>query len=67
VAGTDIKNGITPLNSRKLPSKPTVDAMKTAIGASGVSGSYPSAQLQTLQYNDLVAICRAHSITVDGL
>ena len=67
MAGFDVKNDITPQNVRKPASLPTISALRAAIAASGVAASYPTATLQGATENDLIAICRTHSIPVAGL
>lgn len=63
-------------NSDKVPARPfpktgqkfpTIAALKAAIAGSGVSASYPAARMHTLTQNDLIFICRTHSISVVGL
>lgn len=66
MAGFDVHSDTTPLNPlRPVSEGPTVGALRAAIAASGVAASYPTATLQGATQNDLVAICRAHSIAVN--
>lgn len=67
MAGHDVRNDPNPPLKFKKPSLPTVSAMRTAIAASGVASSYPTATLEKATYNDLVYICRLHNISVAGL
>lgn len=63
----DVRNGITPVNAVKQPTAPTVAALKAAISGSGFSARYPAAFMLAATYNDLVYICRLHSIAVAGI
>jgi len=63
----DPRADITPQNPLVVNDKPTVAALKAAIAGSGVSASYPAAQLLAMTKNDLVAICVNNSIAVSGL
>lgn len=63
----DVRNDPTPKMTFKKPTGPTVAALKAAISGSGVAASYPAAQLTAATYNDLVYICKLHSIAVTGL
>jgi cytoplasmic iron level regulating protein YaaA (DUF328/UPF0246 family) len=66
MARTDVKNDITPVNTRKPPSKPTVAALRAALTAySGTT--YSAVKLDGMQKNDMVFAARTHSLTVDGL
>jgi hypothetical protein len=67
MANFDYVNDTTPVLTFDHPSLPIISAMRTAIGASGVSSSYPSAVLDAATKNDLVYICRVNSISVAGL
>lgn len=67
MANQDIRSDVTPLLPFARPRKTDISAMRTAIGASGVSASYPSSFLDTATRNDLIYICRANSIAVAGL
>lgn len=67
MAGFDVKNDVTPANVLKPPSLPTITALRAAIAGSGVAASYPTATLQQATENDLIAICRRHTIAVAGL
>lgn len=66
MAGFDVINDVTPLNRVKPPGYPVISALRSAIAGSGVAASYPTARLQEATENDLIAICRTHSITVGG-
>lgn len=63
----DVRNGITPVNNIKQPSGPSVPALKTAISGSAFAARYPAAFMHAATYNDLVYICRLHSIAVAGI
>ena len=67
MANFDYVNDTTPVNTFDHPSLPVVSAMRSAIAGSAVSASYPSARLDAATKNDLVYICRTHSIAVAGL
>ena len=67
MANFDYVNDTTPVNVFDHPSLPIVSAMRSAIAGSAVSASYPSALLDAATKNDLVYICRTHSISVAGL
>lgn len=63
----DTRNAITPLNTIKPPSAPTVAALKAAIAGSAHAAKYPAAFMHTATLNDLIYVCRLHSIAVAGL
>jgi hypothetical protein len=63
----DVQNDTNPPLKYKKPSLPTISAMKSAIAASGVAASYPTATLNKATKNDLIYICRLHNISVAGL
>jgi hypothetical protein len=63
----DVRNGITPVNTIKQPSAPTVSALKAAISGSAHAAKYPAAFMHAATYNDLVYVCRLHGIAVAGL
>ena len=67
MANHDVKNDTTPANTLKLPSKPTISAMRTALLTVNGGASYPAATLNTMTQNDMVYACRLHGLTVDGL
>ena len=67
MANYDQINDVTPVLTFDHPTLPIVSAMRTAIAASGVSSSYPSALLDAATKNDLIYICRVHGISVAGL
>jgi len=67
MANFDQINDTTPVLTFDHPSLPIVSAMRTAIAASGVSASYPSALLDAATKQDLMYICRVHGISVAGL
>lgn len=46
---------------------PSTAALKAAISGSGVAASYPVSFMRTATKNDLIYVCRLHSITVTGL
>jgi hypothetical protein len=54
----------------KLPTtnqKPTIAELKAAISGSGFAARYPASFMFAATKNDLIAVCRAHSIAVAGL
>ena len=56
--------------STRLPTlggKPTIAELKAAIAGSGVSARYPASFMRSATKNDLIHICRVHSIAVAGL
>lgn len=63
----DVRNGITPVNTIKQPSAPTIPALKAAISGSAFAARYPASFLFAASYNDLVYVCRLHGIAVAGL
>lgn len=63
----DVRNGITPVQTIKQPSAPTVAALKAAISGSAFAARYPAAFMHAATYNDLVYVCRLHGITVAGI
>lgn len=68
MAGFDPENDTVPaLAYPGAGQKPSVATLRTAIAGSGVAASYPTARLETATKNDLVYICRVHSIAVAGL
>jgi len=64
MAQFDVVNDTVPkrLNNRVV--KPTISELRAAISGSGVAASYPTATLNSSTRNDLIRICRVHSITV---
>lgn len=66
MAGFDVKNDITPVNTAKGITKPTIAAMRTALNTYN-STSYSNDRLESMFENDLVYACRLHGLTVDGL
>lgn len=67
MANYDPKNDTTPVLEFDQPHLPSVSALRTAIAASGVTASYPSAFLDTATKNDLIYVARVHGISVTGL
>lgn len=67
MANHDVLNDPTPKLTNAKPSLPTIAAMRAAILASPQAASYPSARLDAATENDLVYICKTHSIAVAGL
>jgi hypothetical protein len=71
MADFDIKNDVTP--ALPFPSTnsggkfPTIAALRIAITGSAVAASYPLATLLASTRNDLVFICRTHSIPCVGI
>lgn len=65
MAGHDIFNDVTPKQTLTPKRKPTITELKAAIAASPQTASYPATQLQRMTRNDLLAVCRTHSITVN--
>jgi hypothetical protein len=64
MADFDVINDKLPkrLNNRTV--KPTIAELKAAIAGSGVAASYPTRTLNSSTRNDLIRICRQHSIAV---
>jgi len=50
-----------------LGGKPTIAELKAAIAGSGVAASYSVAWMYAATKNDLIHVCRVHSIAVAGL
>jgi hypothetical protein len=67
MANHDVLNDPTPKLLNNRPTLPTVSAMRAAILASPQAASYPAARLDAATKNDLIGICKAHSIAVAGL
>lgn len=63
----DVRNSITPTQTQKQPSGPSIPALKAAISGSAFAARYPAAFMYAATYNDLVYICRLHSIVVAGI
>ena len=66
MANFDIKNDVLPVNANKLPSLPTISALRTALTAYN-STSYSSTRLDSMTENDMIYACRVHSLSVAGL
>lgn len=68
MANFDVNADSTPvLVNKKADTKPTIDALRTAIAASGVSASYPTAFLNAATKDDLIYVAKTHNISVVGL
>ena len=68
MANFDVNADTTPvLSNKKANTKPTISALRTAIAGSGVADSYPTAILDGATKDDLIYICKTHSISVVGL
>lgn len=68
MANFDVNADSTPvLVNKKADTKPTIDALRTAIAGSGVSASYPAAFLNTATKDDLIYVAKTHNISVVGL
>lgn len=68
MAQLDVNADTTPvLVNKKADTKPTISALRTAIEGSGVAASYPTAVLEASTKDDLIYICKTHSISVVGL
>lgn len=50
-----------------LGGKPSIAALKAAIGGSAVTASYPAAFMMGATKNDLIHVCRLEGIPVAGL
>ena len=57
----------TPVLVNRSDRGPSVAALKAAISGSGVSASYPAATMQTMTKDDLIFVCKTHSIAVTGM
>ena len=62
----DVKNDVTPVNTLKPPSAPTVAALRSALTAYNAT-SYGTNRLNTMSENDMIYACRLHGLTVNGL
>lgn len=62
----DVKNDVTPVNTLKPPSAPTVAALRTALTTYNAT-SYSVDRLNTMSENDMVYAARLHGLTVVGL
>lgn len=68
MANFDVNADSTPvLVNKKADTKPTIDALRTAIAGSGVSASYPATFLNAATKDDLIYVCKTHGISVVGL
>lgn len=68
MADFDVKNDTLPaLVYAPGGLKPTIAALKAAIAGNGVAASYPAAVRNAMTLNDLIYVCRVHSIAVVGL
>lgn len=68
MANFDVTADTTPvLVNKKADTKPTISALRAAIAGSGVSASYPAAFLNAATKDDLIYVCKTHSISVVGL
>lgn len=68
MADFDVENDTAPaLPYPGSGQKPSIAALKAAISGSGVAASYPAKVLNAATKNDLIYICRVHSIAVAGL
>lgn len=69
MAQHDIYNDTTPVNANasfaRNARKPSISELRAAITGSGVAASYPTHQLNAATRNDLIRICKTHSITVN--
>lgn len=63
----DPANQQSPVKLVVLGGKPTVDELKAAISGSAFSARYPADFLRKATKNDLIYVCRQHSIAVPGL
>lgn len=66
MANTDSKNGVTPVNTFKPPSAPTVSALRTALNTHSAT-SYSTDRLETMTELDMIYACRVHGLSVVGL
>lgn len=57
----------TPVLVNRGDRGPSVAALKAAISGSGVAASYPAAVMQTMTKDDLIFVCKTHSIAVTGM
>lgn len=68
MADFDVENDTLPKLVYSAPGfLPSIAALKAAISGSGQAASYPAATLRAISKNDLIGICRVHSIAVVGL
>lgn len=63
----DVQYDYTPAMANRSERGPSVAALKAAISGSGVAASYPTATMQTMTKDDLIFVCKTHSIAVTGL
>lgn len=66
MAINDVKADVTPVNSRRPASKPTVGALRTALTTFN-STSYSTTRLNAMTRLDMINAARIHGLTVDGL
>lgn len=57
----------TPVLTNRGDRGPSVTALRAAIAGSGVAASYPSRVLDAMTKDDLIFVCKTHSIAVTGL
>ncbi len=62
----DVKNDVTPVNTLKPPSAPTIAALRSALTTYNAT-SYSTDRLNTMAENDMIYACRLHGLTVTGL
>lgn len=65
----DPANQNTPAATRlpTLGGKPSIADLKAAISGSAFAARYPASFMMKATKNDLISICRVHSIPVAGL
>lgn len=61
----DVKN-VTPVNTKRPTSKPTVEALRTALNTFNAT-SYSTVRLNAMTKLDMFNAARIHGLTVDGL
>lgn len=66
MANHDVKNDVTPVNTWKPTSEPTIAELRAALTAHNAT-SYSSTRLDTMTELDMVYACRQHGLTVNGL
>lgn len=66
MANHDIRNDVEPTQVLKMPSLPTISALRTALDTHS-STSYSSDRLNAMSKNDMISAARLHGLTVAGL
>lgn len=64
---SDLINDVTPVNNRRPPQSPTVEALIAAINGSSSAAKYPASWIQSATKLDLIHAIRSEKITFTGI